>query len=198
MTKPTYETRSQLASVALFVMALGPLTALTVASDSVREPSAESRLAATQGATSSDGNGTDRDDLRTTFADDKRLSDIAAGSGSFEFFQTALQTAKLNGLLSGPDSYTLLIPTDEAFAELPADRLDMLASDPQAARTFLESHIIRGRISTTELMNNDYARSINGTVMPLEGDGVVRIAEANVVASEVANNGVVHVIDAVL
>ena len=42
--------------------------------------------------------------------------------------------------------YLVMAPTDEAFAELPKDRLEELMADPEALRNVLRNHIIEGYV----------------------------------------------------
>lgn len=195
MKKARYDSVAQIASIALFVMALGPLTALVVASDSIRDVALQDTVVPQQ---SKNPYAPYDDTASSGDVSGKRLADIAEGSGTFEVFRQAVATAGLDGLLSGPESYTLFIPTDEAFAKLSSDRLDQVVSDPQAAREFLAAHIVPGRLSATDLMYQDYAKALTGNVLPLRAAAELRVADARVVATEAAENGVVHVVDAVL
>jgi uncharacterized surface protein with fasciclin (FAS1) repeats len=200
MNKQTYETPTLLASAVLVVMALGPLSALTLATDAARdELSGSARAYAAAPALESTNPFTAYDDTREAgSAAGKRLSDIASGAGTFDIFQSVVRTAGLEGLLSGSEPYTLFMPTNEAFAALSTERLNVLMSNPDAARELVESHAVRGKVLATDLMFADSTRSVNGQVLPLNRADAIRVADATVMVTEVADNGVVHVIDTVL
>jgi len=103
--------------------------------------------------------------------------------------------------LSGDGPFTLFAPTDAAFAALPAGTVDTLLADPTGALTdILLYHAIAGDIRSTDLMDGQTATTINGedVTVTIDATGVF-INDAQVtVADIVTDNGVVHVIDAVL
>ncbi|MGD8497943.1 MAG: fasciclin domain-containing protein, partial [Chromatiales bacterium] len=66
------------------------------------------------------------------------------------------------------------------------------------ARALVEAHAVRGKLSATDLLVADSTRSVSGQVLPLNRADEIRVADAAVMVTEVAENGVVHVIDTVL
>jgi uncharacterized surface protein with fasciclin (FAS1) repeats len=65
-------------------------------------------------------------------------------SGSFETLATALRAAGLVGTLQGKGPYTVIAPTDEAFAKLPAGTAESLLKPENKARlqAVLTYHVI--------------------------------------------------------
>ena len=51
----------------------------------------------------------------------------------------------------GPRYHTLFVPTDLAFARMPAGTLDALKRDPERLREFLLGHIVKGNVTIGEL-----------------------------------------------
>jgi uncharacterized surface protein with fasciclin (FAS1) repeats len=200
MNEQSYKTPTFLASALLAVMALGPLSALTIATDTARDQASGSNRALTAAPAPELTNPfASYDDTRSAdFATGKRLSDIASGAGSFDIFESIVRTAGLDGILSGSETYTLFVPTNDAFAALSPERLNALTSDPDAARRLVEAHTVRGKVSATDLLVADSTRSVSGEIFSLDRADTIRVADANVMVTEVADNGVVHVIDAVL
>jgi uncharacterized surface protein with fasciclin (FAS1) repeats len=49
----------------------------------------------------------------------KNIVETAVADGRFTTLVAALQAAKLDGALSGPGSFTVFAPTDDAFKNLP-------------------------------------------------------------------------------
>jgi hypothetical protein len=117
--------------------------------------------------------------------------------------ETAVLAAGLETALQGAGPLTVFAPTDAAFALLPAGELSSLLADPQGALTdLLKYHVVGGTAALSSSLSN-------GQVIPtlLAGkDVVVSIIGSNIlindalvtVADIVADNGVVHVISAVL
>ena len=77
---------------------------------------------------------------------------IVQSAGSIPGFATLSAQLKAAGLvetLSGPGPFTVLAPTDEAFAKLPPAALAGLAKDPAALKAVILRHAIAGSISVS-------------------------------------------------
>jgi uncharacterized surface protein with fasciclin (FAS1) repeats len=129
------------------------------------------------------------------------ILDIVVNSDVHNTLEAAVVAAGLQGALSGPGPLTLFAPTDAAFAALPAGTIEALLSDPSGAlTTILLYHvaglfILSGDLSDGQtvgtLLNEDLAVTVNA-----EG---IFINNAKIIIQDiVADNGIVHVIDAVL
>ncbi len=128
------------------------------------------------------------------------LVEVAAEAGSFGTLLQAATAAGLPGALAGDGPFTVLAPTDEAFAALPKGTLEALLADPHALGEILKYHVIPGRVFGAEALAAGSARTLQGDAVRfgLE-DGMLRAGGARVLANDVqATNGVIHAIDAVL
>lgn len=135
-------------------------------------------------------------------AQDKDLAEVAMGDGSYKTFVKALTEAGLTETLKGPGPFTVLIPSEEAFAKLPAGKLDALWKDKSALKDVLLYHLIAGRLTVADLskMNGKARKTVEGSdaKVMLMGEQVM-IGTAHITKSDIpAKNGIVHVIDAVL
>lgn len=63
---------------------------------------------------------------------------------SFDTFLRAVETAELTEMLETSGPFLMFVPTDEAFAALPEDRLSALLADRDALADFLRYHIVGG------------------------------------------------------
>jgi uncharacterized surface protein with fasciclin (FAS1) repeats len=141
------------------------------------------------------------DDLATDAAvvgTSKNLMDIVKGAGTYEAFGAALAAANLEDLLGGEGPYTVFLPTNEAFERLSASGSNLVEVDPDRLQELLKAHIVPGRLATTDLMSDGELRALNGNRIALGGQRGLKANHADVIVTEVADNGVVHVIDAVL
>jgi len=176
--------------VALFAglaMALGPLTAMTVAS--VGNGTAGRYAVADPSLETAD---------RYPEVGGKRLADVAASAGSLDFFSTLATAAEVKDLLRGPDQYTVFMPVNEAFAEIGGDGLSSILDDPARVKQLAKAHIVAGRISTTDLLAGIQAQTINGsTIMSRVGPGLT-VNGATIIGSEIADNGMVYYVDRLL
>lgn len=131
----------------------------------------------------------------------RNLLDTASALGTFTRFTEAVEKAGLSETLRGAGPYTVFAPTDTAFANLPAGRLEALYKPENKAElaALLNYHIVDGRRSAADVGKWDAARTINGQPAPilLSGDEV-RIDGAQLVSLDIASsNGVIHGIDKV-
>ena len=102
--------------------------------------------------------------------------------------------------MSGPGPFTLFAPTDAAFNALPAWTVPALLNDIQQLTSILLHHVVGDSVMSTMLSNNQIVTTLNGTdvVVTINSNGVF-IDNAKVIVNDlIADNGVVHVIDAVL
>lgn len=140
----------------------------------------------------------------TTAAEDPALDDIVdvvVANDSLTTLVTALEAAGLVETLKGDGQFTVLAPTDDAFAALPAGVLEklLLPENVEVLRSILTYHVLVGPIS--------FDRVPAGMIPTMQGEnieivvdaGKVTVNGANVVdVNIVATNGVINVIDTVI
>lgn len=120
----------------------------------------------------------------------------------------AVRRANLDVTLAGPGPYTVLAPTDAAFnAFLQANNFNSLADVPSdLLRNILLNHVISGELRSTDLStgyaNTNAISDASGTNMSIyinTENGVTFNGISNVgIANVEADNGIVHVVDAVI
>jgi uncharacterized surface protein with fasciclin (FAS1) repeats len=125
--------------------------------------------------------------------------DIAVAAEATSTLVAAVKAAGLVDVLSGEGPFTVLAPTNEAFANLPEGALDGLLADPEALASVLKAHVIAGKVKAASVLASKEVQTLNGTYGVVVADGRVAIAGANVIATDLmAKNGVVHLIDTVI
>lgn len=121
-------------------------------------------------------------------------------SGKFKTLATALEATDLVATLEGEGPFTVLAPTDTAFAKLGKEKLDELLANPELLKSILLYHVVSGRVTAMQALQAKSATTVNGSAVnfAVKGNGVFindsRVLTANVRAS----NGIIHVIDTVL
>ncbi|MFA5865499.1 MAG: fasciclin domain-containing protein [Phycisphaerae bacterium] len=123
-------------------------------------------------------------------------------SGSFKTFSKVLKTAGLNKMLRGKGPYTIMAPTDRAFAKLPKGTLDdlMKPKNRTELQNLLYAHIFKGELTLAELKNVKSIQTWNGHTLRVrsENDGIY-VGKAKVGKMDiVTGNGVVHSVNAVI
>jgi uncharacterized surface protein with fasciclin (FAS1) repeats len=133
---------------------------------------------------------------------DKDIVDTAASAGSFKTLVAAVQAAGLVDALKGQGPLTVFAPTDEAFKKLPAGTVENLLKPENKDKLIavLTYHVVPGRVTASEAINLDSAKTINGNSLKITArEGKVMVDNARVTATDImASNGVIHVIDSVV
>lgn len=126
---------------------------------------------------------------------------IIKGSDDHETLEEAINTAGLEDDLKGDGPFTIFAPTDAAFDALPEGILDALMNDPEGALTDLVLyHAFEGEILFDELYDGQMITTMLSQDIEVSvTDDSVFVNDARVIVTDlVADNGVVHVINAVL
>lgn len=133
------------------------------------------------------------------------IVDTAAKAGSFNTLITAAKAAGLVDTLKGRGPLTVFAPTDEAFAKLPKGTVEDLLKPANKAKlqSILKYHVVAGKFDAkriTGAKSKTYGlKSVQGSSIPVDLRSGVKVANANVVTTDVAaSNGVIHVIDRVI
>jgi uncharacterized surface protein with fasciclin (FAS1) repeats len=131
------------------------------------------------------------------------IVDTAVGAGQFKTLAAALSAAGLVETLKGTGPFTVFAPTDAAFARLPAGTLDNLLKPENKAELvkILTYHVVPGKIMSASLAGKKSdAKTVEGTALSIDATmSDVTVNEAKVLSPDVlADNGVIHVIDAVV
>ena len=128
------------------------------------------------------------------------IVDTAVSAGSFNTLVTAVKAAGLVDTLKGPGPFTVFAPTDEAFAKLPPGTLDSLLANPEKLKKVLTYHVVSGKVMAADVVKLKSAKTVQGSSAKVNVQGgKVMIDKANVVKTDIAcDNGVIHVIDAVI
>jgi uncharacterized surface protein with fasciclin (FAS1) repeats len=131
----------------------------------------------------------------------QNLVQAAAGQGSFKTFSKAVESAGLTQVLSGPAPFTVFAPTDAAFEQLPAGKLDMLLKPENKAElvSMVNYHVVPGRRSFVDIGQWNAAKTVQGTSAPIVLDGTkLTIDGAQVTEMDIeSSNGLIHGIDKV-
>ncbi|MBD2102258.1 fasciclin domain-containing protein [Leptolyngbya sp. FACHB-261] len=127
------------------------------------------------------------------------IVDTAINAGSFATLVTAITAAGLDTALKGPGPFTVFAPTDEAFSKLPSGAVEALLEDIPKLRKVLEYHVVSGKVTSADVVKLTSADTAAGIPLKIDASDGVKVNDAKVVTPDVeAENGVIHIIDAVL
>lgn len=139
----------------------------------------------------------------TARASDTTVAQALAGNPEFSTLNRAIEAAGLGDALNGASALTVLAPTNEAFAALPAGTLEGLLSPERKADLvkLLQGHVLGAAYTADALKTRRSVATLGGTeVRPALVRGKLRVNdEARVAAKAIkVANGYVLVIDKVL
>ena len=132
------------------------------------------------------------------------IVDTAMASSMFNTLVTAIKAAGLVDTLKGPGPFTVFAPTDEAFAKLPKEKLDMLMKDSMKLKEVLTFHVVEGKLIASDLAEHDYLQAVSGGELRIDTKRWhlhrnMKVNGANIIKPDLAvDNGVCHAIDKVL
>ena len=134
--------------------------------------------------------------LKNIMAD---IVETATNAGSFKTLVTVIEAAGLLDLLQSPGPYTVLAPTDEAFAKIPTNTIASWLEDIPKLKKILTYHILFGEVLKENLLELSSAETVEGSVVGIDTSDGIKVNDAKVLTPNIlADNGVIHIIDAVL
>ncbi len=128
------------------------------------------------------------------------IVETAVNAGSFNTLLKAAEAAGLVETFKSEGPYTVFAPNDDAFAKLPQGMLDSLLQNIPKLKKIVAYHVAFGDVRSEDLQQIDEAQTVEGSIVAIEStDGKIQVNDANVLKTDIlADNGVIHVIDAVL
>jgi len=129
--------------------------------------------------------------------------DVAVADGGFTTLVAALQATGLDETLSDLDSkFTVFAPTDAAFALLGQETIDALLADTDTLSDILTYHVIASEVGSSAAISSagSLVEMVSGDSvgLSLDGDNLLVNTATVILLDVMADNGVIHVIDAVL
>lgn len=137
----------------------------------------------------------------------KDVLGVAGDSGQFKTLLAAIDAAGLAEALRGKGPFTILAPTDAAFAKLPPETLASLLKpeNKEKLAAILKLHVISGRQFADQVVSSAQTpATLQGSALSVtpKGSSVILgsgASTATITATDIdATNGVIHVIDTVL
>lgn len=121
-------------------------------------------------------------------------------SGSFTTFLDLVRTAGMEERLSSEGPYTIFVPDDDAFREVPGSELDGIRRDAGRLTEVLNYHIVPGVHSMIDLLGIRTLRSLQGEDLTVEvaSKGILVNNVLVVEADAWCTNGICHAVSTLL
>lgn len=129
----------------------------------------------------------------------RTVGDILDGMKNLSTFNNLLRRSGIIAQVDAEGPFTILAPSNGAFDRLPPHAISEIVHEPHTLEDFVRNHIVTG-IYAREGLTGETLRTVLGTeltvvdVDPGPYVGGARVLEGDLMAE----NGIVHVIDAIL
>lgn len=131
-----------------------------------------------------------------------RIPATAASTSRFDTLLAAVGAAGLAQVLDSDGPFTVLAPTDTAFAQLPAGTVEtlLLPQNQALLASILKYHVLPGRVYADRALSEVRFTTLQGQVVEFNtGAGFARVNYARILKTDLDTaNGVIHVINKVL
>ena len=132
----------------------------------------------------------------------KDIIETAREAGTFNTLLLAATNTGLIETLESPGPWTIFAPTDDAFVQLPVEELRDLLKPQNLERleAVIRNHIVAGEVTSRDILGKRLeAVTVDGGTILIDATKNVTVGGARVVKADViADNGFLHVIDAVI
>ena len=127
------------------------------------------------------------------------IIETATVANSFNTLITAVKAVGLVEALAERGPFTVFAPDDAAFAKLPAEALEALLKDIAKLKQLLTYHMVEDRLLFADVMKLASVQTLQGQRLGIATNNGVKVNHAQVIQADiVCDNGIIHVLDAVL
>jgi uncharacterized surface protein with fasciclin (FAS1) repeats len=105
-----------------------------------------------------------------------------------------------NEILNGKGPFTVLVPNDEAFDQLPDEVFEEILNKKGKIADILSNHVLVGKFTANDIRSMDEVKTLdnNNIVVELHNEGLI-IGGSKVIEPNIeCENGMIHIIDVVL
>jgi uncharacterized surface protein with fasciclin (FAS1) repeats len=132
-------------------------------------------------------------------ATEQVMTAVAANPDYFSTFVAAVEQAGLTETLNNNENMTVFVPTDDAFAKVPAADLDAIMASPEMLTEILLYHVVQETLTPDKLAGTH--ETLQGDSLTVAGSGTdFKVNEvATVVCGNVKTaNATVYAVDSVI
>jgi uncharacterized surface protein with fasciclin (FAS1) repeats len=129
------------------------------------------------------------------------LIETIAKEGKFSTFSRLLESSGAKDFINVTGAFTVLAPTNDAFAKLPEARMLELMNEPgqPQLKNLLAFHILPVKLMSANIAAKASAKSVLGTELNFTDINGIRVNGSAIQARNIdATNGVVHALETVL
>ncbi len=129
------------------------------------------------------------------------LIETIANEPKFSTFSRYMGSSNANALFSRPGEFTVFVPTNDAFAKIPDNKMNELLNEPGQLelRGLLSYHILPGKIMAANIGSRQVRTSVNGEEINFADFQGITVNGSPLQGRNIeASNGVIHSLGTVL
>lgn len=133
--------------------------------------------------------------------DKLNLADALNNDPKFSTLCKLLNDAGLVETLNGAGPFTVLAPTNEAFAKFSEETITDLRKPENKSKLadILKYHVVEGKVMSNDFAKLETSKTIQGQEIKIESTDGIKVNGSNMRARNMtASNGIFHAIDTVL
>ena len=134
-------------------------------------------------------------------SDRVNLIDTIAKNDMFSTFSRLMRTSNANDLISGEGSFTVFVPTNDAFGKVPDEQMNGWLSETNQIRLkkALSYHIVPTKLFAAELGSAAKVTTLSGEDVTFRDLSGLKVNQSGVQARNIeATNGMIHALDTIL
>lgn len=141
------------------------------------------------------------EELKRSDTSEETIVEVISSVSGLSIAARAIDAAGLTAALEQPGPYTIFVPTDPAFSQLPNTQLEDLLNDSAALANVLQYHLVLDLLTSADLAASPTILTAAGATLEVtvQSNGRILVNGAPVYQTDIeASNGVIHVIGAML
>ena len=134
-------------------------------------------------------------------SDRVNLIDTIAKNDMFSVFSRLMKSSNANDLISGEGSFTVFVPTNDAFGKVPDEQMNgwLSETDQVKLKKALSYHIVPTKLFAAELGSAAKVTTLSGEDVTFRDLSGLKVNQSGVQARNIeATNGMVHALDTIL
>lgn len=129
----------------------------------------------------------------------KTIAETLAADGDYKTLVAALKEAGLVDLLGKKGPFTVFVPNNSAFIDLPDGTMEALLKDKAKLKAVLTHHVVEGALSYDQLAAKPTVATADQKEVAVDAKGLLKVAGATIIRGNIkCKNGYIHVVNKVL
>jgi uncharacterized surface protein with fasciclin (FAS1) repeats len=124
---------------------------------------------------------------------------MLATDGDYKTLVVALKAAGMVDTFGKKGPFTVFVPNNSAFIDLPVGTVDALLKDKAQLKAVLSHHVVEGAITYKEIAEKPSLVAIDQKALAVDAKGLLKVSGATIIRGNVkCRNGYIQVIDKVM